>query len=118
MEHEAPPIVTSIVDGNWLAPVQQMQLGLRPIRIFAIVRETMSSLISDGHFVGYPGRRIRPDRESTDPIDMMRRRDEYALDCRIRAAVQTDDMIEEWARHLGRQVQTDVRREGALLQEA
>eukprot|EP00959_Pyramimonas_sp_CCMP1952_P081728 1707280-Pyramimonas_sp.AAC.1 len=48
----------------------------------------------------------------------MRRRDEYALDCRIRAAVQTDDIIEEWARHLGRQVQTDVRREGALLQEA
>eukprot|EP00959_Pyramimonas_sp_CCMP1952_P453470 9468293-Pyramimonas_sp.AAC.1 len=95
-----------------------MQLGLRPIGIFAIVRETMSSSVSYGHFVGYPGRRIRPDRESTDPLDMMRRRDEYALDCRICAAVQTDDIVEEWARHSGRQVQTDVRREGALLQEA
>eukprot|EP00959_Pyramimonas_sp_CCMP1952_P455557 9471741-Pyramimonas_sp.AAC.1 len=38
VEHEVPPLVTSIVDGSWLASVQQMQLGLRPIRNFAIVR--------------------------------------------------------------------------------
>eukprot|EP00959_Pyramimonas_sp_CCMP1952_P256391 5355503-Pyramimonas_sp.AAC.1 len=60
----------------------------------------MSSFISDGHFVGCPGRRIRPDRASADPISTMRRRDECALDCRIRAAVQTDDIKEEWARDL------------------
>eukprot|EP00959_Pyramimonas_sp_CCMP1952_P186354 3896833-Pyramimonas_sp.AAC.1 len=34
MEHEVPPIVKDIVDGNWLASVQQMQLGLRPISFF------------------------------------------------------------------------------------
>eukprot|EP00959_Pyramimonas_sp_CCMP1952_P243317 5085984-Pyramimonas_sp.AAC.1 len=95
-----------------------MHIGLRIIGILAIVRETMSSFISDGHFIGYPGRIIRPARENTDPVYLKRRRDEFALDCRIRAAVQTDDLIEEWARNLGRQVQTDVRREGALLQEA
>eukprot|EP00959_Pyramimonas_sp_CCMP1952_P251958 5264583-Pyramimonas_sp.AAC.1 len=71
-----------------------MQLGLRPIRTFAIVRETMSSFISDGYFVGYPGQINCPDRERTGPVDLMRRRDEYALDCRIRAAVQTDNIIE------------------------
>eukprot|EP00959_Pyramimonas_sp_CCMP1952_P404993 8487918-Pyramimonas_sp.AAC.1 len=74
-----------------------MQLGLRIIRILAIVRETMGSFISDGHFVGYPGRIIRPARENADPVYLRRRRDESALDCRIRAAVQTGDLIEEWA---------------------
>ena len=95
-----------------------MQLGLRPTRIFAIVRETMSSFISEGRFIGYPGRVIRPDGASADLIAKMRRKDEYVLDSRIRAAVQTDDIIEEWARNLGRKVQTDVRCKGALLQEA
>eukprot|EP00959_Pyramimonas_sp_CCMP1952_P455016 9470876-Pyramimonas_sp.AAC.1 len=66
-EHEAPPIVTNKVAGNWMALVQQMQLGLRIIRILAIVRETMSSFISDGHFVGCLVRIIRPARENTDP---------------------------------------------------
>eukprot|EP00959_Pyramimonas_sp_CCMP1952_P059857 1250222-Pyramimonas_sp.AAC.1 len=36
IEHEVPPIVTGVVDGSWLASVQQMQLGLRPIRVVAI----------------------------------------------------------------------------------
>eukprot|EP00959_Pyramimonas_sp_CCMP1952_P118662 2480530-Pyramimonas_sp.AAC.1 len=118
VEHEAPSIVKDIVDGNWLASVQQMQLSLRPIRTFAIVRMTMGSFISEGYYIGYPGRIIRPDKANTDPVAKMRRKDEYALDCLIRAAVQTDDIIEEWARNLGRKVQTDVRCNGALIQEA
>eukprot|EP00959_Pyramimonas_sp_CCMP1952_P395084 8277783-Pyramimonas_sp.AAC.1 len=85
-----------------------MQLGLRIMRILAIVRETMSSFISDGRFVGCLGRIIRPAKENADTVYLRRRRDEYAL----------DDLIEEWARNLGRQVQTDIRREGASLQEA
>eukprot|EP00959_Pyramimonas_sp_CCMP1952_P283651 5929356-Pyramimonas_sp.AAC.1 len=68
-----------------------MQLGLRVIRIVAIVREVMSSFISDGHFVGYPGRIIRAARGSTDNVHFRRRRDDYALDCRIRTAVQGSD---------------------------
>eukprot|EP00959_Pyramimonas_sp_CCMP1952_P349069 7313759-Pyramimonas_sp.AAC.1 len=59
--HEIPPIIKTIVDGNWLASAQQMLLGLHPIRIFAIVREIISSFMSEGHFMGYPGRIIRPD---------------------------------------------------------
>eukprot|EP00959_Pyramimonas_sp_CCMP1952_P276624 5782154-Pyramimonas_sp.AAC.1 len=86
MEHEVPPIVADIVEGNRMAPVQQMQLGFRIIRIFAIVRETMSSFISDGHFAGYPGRIIRAARGGADPDYLRRRRDECALDDRIRAA--------------------------------
>jgi hypothetical protein len=78
----------------------------------------VSSFISDGHLVDYPGRTIRAAGGSTDDDHYKRRRDAYALDCRIRAAVQTDDLIEEWARNLGRQVRTDIRRGGSLLQEA
>eukprot|EP00959_Pyramimonas_sp_CCMP1952_P297823 6230184-Pyramimonas_sp.AAC.1 len=48
----------------------------------------------------------------------MRRKDESALDCRIRAAVQTDDIIKEWARNVGRKVQTDARCNGPQIQEA
>eukprot|EP00959_Pyramimonas_sp_CCMP1952_P216005 4518078-Pyramimonas_sp.AAC.1 len=80
-----------------MAPAQHMQLGLRLIRILAIVREIVSSFISDGYFVGYPGRIIRSVRGGTDNVHFRRRRDESALDCRIRAAVQTGDLIEEWA---------------------
>eukprot|EP00959_Pyramimonas_sp_CCMP1952_P173750 3630490-Pyramimonas_sp.AAC.1 len=78
----------------------------------------MSSFISEGHFIGYPGRIIRFDGASTDLVATMRRKDEYALYCRIRAAVQTGDIIEEWARNLVRKAQTDVRCKGAPLQEA
>eukprot|EP00959_Pyramimonas_sp_CCMP1952_P142410 2981449-Pyramimonas_sp.AAC.1 len=63
-----------------------MQLGLRLIRIFAIVREIISYSISEDHFIGYPGRIIRPEMVSTNEIDSKKRTDEYALDCRIRAA--------------------------------
>eukprot|EP00959_Pyramimonas_sp_CCMP1952_P276117 5771567-Pyramimonas_sp.AAC.1 len=69
-----------------MAPVQQIHLGLRIVRILAILRETMSSFISDGYFVGYPGRIIRAARGNAYPVYLRRRRDEYALDCRIRAA--------------------------------
>eukprot|EP00959_Pyramimonas_sp_CCMP1952_P151960 3179360-Pyramimonas_sp.AAC.1 len=86
VEHEVPTIVKQIVDGHWLASAQQMQLGLRPIRIVATVRETMGSFISEGYYIGYPGRVIRPDEASADPVAKMRRKDECALDCRIRAA--------------------------------
>eukprot|EP00959_Pyramimonas_sp_CCMP1952_P388029 8131509-Pyramimonas_sp.AAC.1 len=55
---------------------------------------------------------------STENIASKRRTDEYALDCRIRAAVQTDDVIVKWAHKMGRKVQNDVRCHGALLQEA
>eukprot|EP00959_Pyramimonas_sp_CCMP1952_P025235 529219-Pyramimonas_sp.AAC.1 len=60
----------------------------------AIVREIMSSFISDGYFVGYPGRIIRAAGGGADNVHFRRRRDEYALDCRIRTAVQTGDLIE------------------------
>eukprot|EP00959_Pyramimonas_sp_CCMP1952_P183993 3847073-Pyramimonas_sp.AAC.1 len=96
-KHTVPPIIETIVDDNWLVPVQKMQLGLRPVRTLAIVREIISSFISEGHFIGYPGRIIRPDVASAENISTKRRTDEYALDCRIRAAVQTDDIIEKWA---------------------
>eukprot|EP00959_Pyramimonas_sp_CCMP1952_P440948 9231563-Pyramimonas_sp.AAC.1 len=86
VEHEVLTIVKDIVDGNWLASVQQMQPGLRPMRMFEIVRETMSSFISEGYYIGYPGRIIRPDKASTDPATKLRRKDEYALECRVRAA--------------------------------
>eukprot|EP00959_Pyramimonas_sp_CCMP1952_P034218 717138-Pyramimonas_sp.AAC.1 len=74
-----------------------MQLGLRIIRVIAIVREIMSSFISDGHFVDYPGRTIRAAGGGADDDQYKRRRDAYALDCRIRAAIQTGGLIEEWA---------------------
>eukprot|EP00959_Pyramimonas_sp_CCMP1952_P300455 6284325-Pyramimonas_sp.AAC.1 len=54
----------------------------------------------------------------TDNIASKRRTDEYALDCRIRAAVQTDDILETWAHNMGRKVQNDVRCHGALIEEA
>eukprot|EP00959_Pyramimonas_sp_CCMP1952_P163472 3417763-Pyramimonas_sp.AAC.1 len=31
-KHVVPPIIKTIVDENWLAPAQKMQLGLRPVR--------------------------------------------------------------------------------------
>eukprot|EP00959_Pyramimonas_sp_CCMP1952_P392192 8218109-Pyramimonas_sp.AAC.1 len=35
VKHVISPILNAIVDGNWLAAVQQMHLCLRPIRIIA-----------------------------------------------------------------------------------
>eukprot|EP00959_Pyramimonas_sp_CCMP1952_P095631 1998919-Pyramimonas_sp.AAC.1 len=87
-----------------------MELGLRPIRMFAIIREIISYFISEDHFIGYPGRISRPEMMSTDQIESKKRTDAYALDCRIRAAVQTGDIIEKWAHKMGRKVQNDVRR--------
>eukprot|EP00959_Pyramimonas_sp_CCMP1952_P394562 8267095-Pyramimonas_sp.AAC.1 len=55
---------------------------------------------------------------STDEIESEERTDAYALDCRVRAAVETDDMIETWAHKMGRKVHNDVRRHGAVIQEA
>eukprot|EP00959_Pyramimonas_sp_CCMP1952_P426617 8935077-Pyramimonas_sp.AAC.1 len=55
---------------------------------------------------------------STENIASKRRTDENALDCRVRAAVQTDDIIEKWAHKMGRKVQNHVRCHGALIQEA
>eukprot|EP00959_Pyramimonas_sp_CCMP1952_P010617 222453-Pyramimonas_sp.AAC.1 len=51
-------------------------------------------------------------------IDSKKRTDEYALGCRIRAAVKTDDIIGRWAHKMGRRVQNDVRCHGALIQDA
>eukprot|EP00959_Pyramimonas_sp_CCMP1952_P019935 421041-Pyramimonas_sp.AAC.1 len=53
-----------------------------------------------------------------DNIASKRRTDEHALDCRICAAVQTDDIIEKWAHNTGRNVQNDIRCHGALRQGA
>eukprot|EP00959_Pyramimonas_sp_CCMP1952_P076060 1589556-Pyramimonas_sp.AAC.1 len=38
-QREAPEIVGNIVEGNWMAPASEMQLGLRVMRVVAIVRE-------------------------------------------------------------------------------
>eukprot|EP00959_Pyramimonas_sp_CCMP1952_P256675 5362450-Pyramimonas_sp.AAC.1 len=35
-QHEVPDVVRNIVEGNWMAPVPHMQLGLRIIRVVAI----------------------------------------------------------------------------------
>eukprot|EP00959_Pyramimonas_sp_CCMP1952_P121735 2545263-Pyramimonas_sp.AAC.1 len=55
---------------------------------------------------------------STDEVESKRRTDAYALDCRIRAAVKTDDIIETWARTVGRIIHNEHRRHGAVIQEA
>eukprot|EP00959_Pyramimonas_sp_CCMP1952_P107139 2239991-Pyramimonas_sp.AAC.1 len=55
---------------------------------------------------------------STNEIESKKRTDEYALDCRIRAAVETDDIIETWTHKMGRKVHNDVRRHGAIIQDA
>eukprot|EP00959_Pyramimonas_sp_CCMP1952_P199705 4177227-Pyramimonas_sp.AAC.1 len=38
-----------------------MQLGFRPMRMFAIIREIIGYFISENQRIGYPGRIIRPD---------------------------------------------------------
>eukprot|EP00959_Pyramimonas_sp_CCMP1952_P121542 2541461-Pyramimonas_sp.AAC.1 len=110
-EYAIPEIIQTIVHDIWLVPVQQMQLGLRPIRIFAVIREIISYCMSENHFIGFPGRIIRPDMVSTKEIGSKKRTDEcaLALDCRIRAVVKTDDIVERWAHKMGRRVQNDVR---------
>eukprot|EP00959_Pyramimonas_sp_CCMP1952_P187791 3926591-Pyramimonas_sp.AAC.1 len=42
--------------------------------------------------------------------------DACALDCRIRAAVETGDLIEAWARDIVRQGRAEIRRQGMKLQ--
>eukprot|EP00959_Pyramimonas_sp_CCMP1952_P007511 157116-Pyramimonas_sp.AAC.1 len=86
MTHEIPDIVRNVIDGNWKVPVSEMQLGLRIMRVIAIVREITSSFIVEGHYIAYPGITAPAQGGSSDRAEDKRQEDGYALDCRIRAA--------------------------------
>eukprot|EP00959_Pyramimonas_sp_CCMP1952_P419868 8794572-Pyramimonas_sp.AAC.2 len=88
------------------------------MRVFAIVRELNSCFLAEGYYIAYPthGLYTRDKAEGRDTDQ--RRTDAHALDRRIRAAVETDDLIEAWARDLGKQRRTEIRRQGVRLQEA
>eukprot|EP00959_Pyramimonas_sp_CCMP1952_P263692 5514612-Pyramimonas_sp.AAC.1 len=81
-------------------------------------REIISCFIAEGHCIAYPGSNFLALCAGVDYDHDKRQKDAHALDCRIRAAIETDDLIEEWARDLGKQVRTDIRRQGAKLQGA
>eukprot|EP00959_Pyramimonas_sp_CCMP1952_P195613 4090080-Pyramimonas_sp.AAC.1 len=53
--HEIPDIVRGVINGNWKVPVSEMQLGLRIMRVIAIIREITRSFITEGHYIAYPG---------------------------------------------------------------
>eukprot|EP00959_Pyramimonas_sp_CCMP1952_P388778 8145955-Pyramimonas_sp.AAC.1 len=116
--HEVPEHVRSIIDWNWRVPVRALQLGLRIIRVLAIVREIISCFVGKGHYIACPGARFLAQGTVVDHNGDERQKDACALDCRIRVASETDDLIEEWACNLGKQARADIRCQGVKLQEA
>eukprot|EP00959_Pyramimonas_sp_CCMP1952_P151366 3167208-Pyramimonas_sp.AAC.1 len=90
--HDVPEDVRQTIEWNWKILVQELEWGLRVIRVIAIVRVECDD-----------------DKRTTDAC---------ALDCRIRAAIETNDLIGRWAHDLGRQGRADIRRQGAKLQGA
>eukprot|EP00959_Pyramimonas_sp_CCMP1952_P043712 913621-Pyramimonas_sp.AAC.1 len=88
------------------------------MRVFVIVRELISCFIAEGHYIACPTHGLYA-RDAAAGYDTDKRRtDAWALDCRIRAAVETEDLIEAWARDLGKLRRAEMRRQGMKLQDA
>eukprot|EP00959_Pyramimonas_sp_CCMP1952_P345321 7231794-Pyramimonas_sp.AAC.1 len=74
--------------------------------------------MAEGFYITYPSASFLARGTGVGCDDDKRLTDAYALGCRIRAAIETDDLIEEWAHDLGRQGRTYIRRQGMELQGA
>eukprot|EP00959_Pyramimonas_sp_CCMP1952_P406955 8529196-Pyramimonas_sp.AAC.1 len=100
--HDVPDDVRQTIEWNWKIPVEDLEFGFRIMRGYiACPSEGFLTRDTDA---GYDN-----DKCLTDVC---------ALDCRIRAAVETDDLIEAWARDIGRQGRVEIRRQGMKLQDA
>eukprot|EP00959_Pyramimonas_sp_CCMP1952_P024000 502986-Pyramimonas_sp.AAC.1 len=95
---DVPDDARQTIEWNWKISVKDLELGLRNIRVIVI-----GFLTRDADAGRDNGKRLT---------------DAYALDCRIRAAVETDDLIEAWARDIGRQGRAEIRRQDMKLQDA
>eukprot|EP00959_Pyramimonas_sp_CCMP1952_P465296 9488060-Pyramimonas_sp.AAC.1 len=73
--------------------------------------------MADGLCVALPGYEVQ--RTSTD-TDIAREAlcDAYAVDCRIRSAIDSFDLLHEWTNGLGHEVSGAVRRNCTSIQNA
>eukprot|EP00959_Pyramimonas_sp_CCMP1952_P165198 3452843-Pyramimonas_sp.AAC.1 len=116
--HYVPEDVRQTTEWNWEILVQDLELGLRIIRVIVIIREFINCFIAEGYYIAHPSAIFLARGTDVEYADDKRLTDSYALDCRIRAAIETYDLIEEWAHDLGRQGRADIRRQGMKLQGA
>eukprot|EP00959_Pyramimonas_sp_CCMP1952_P238220 4978172-Pyramimonas_sp.AAC.1 len=86
LTHVVPADVREAIVQNWKVPVGELDLDLRVMRAFVIVRELISCFLADGYHIAYPATGLHI-RDTDDGYDTEQRRtDAYALDRRIRTA--------------------------------
>eukprot|EP00959_Pyramimonas_sp_CCMP1952_P029062 609613-Pyramimonas_sp.AAC.1 len=66
-----------------------------------------------GNHVSFPGYEVQRDPRSSQVLH-----DAYSLDCRIRSAVESVDLLREWTKGLGKQVSETARRNCSGIQKA
>eukprot|EP00959_Pyramimonas_sp_CCMP1952_P049281 1029593-Pyramimonas_sp.AAC.1 len=95
---------------------RESPLGLRIMRVIVIARDLISCFIDVGYYSAHPTHGLLTRDTAAGHANDERRAGAYALDCCIRAAVETDDFVEAWAGDLGKLSRAEIRRQGMKLQ--
>eukprot|EP00959_Pyramimonas_sp_CCMP1952_P019852 419251-Pyramimonas_sp.AAC.1 len=66
--------------------------------------------MAEGFHVAFPGQEVQRPAGTGDPNSAQRLTDAFALDSRIRWAIQSSDLLERWTEGLGSEVRREVRR--------
>ena len=86
--------------------------------MFVIVRGLITCFMADGFHVAFPTLAVFAGEPYKDFDVAQRRLDAYALDSRIRSAINSDDLVESWSVGLCKERRAELRRHGGDLQAA
>eukprot|EP00959_Pyramimonas_sp_CCMP1952_P395373 8284596-Pyramimonas_sp.AAC.1 len=81
--HDVPEYVRHTIEWNWKIPAQELELGIRIIRVIVIVRDFITCFIAEGYSIAYPGANFLARGTGAECDEDKRRTDACALDCRI-----------------------------------